>query len=307
MAQYTQLSKIPELMVIYRSAMKDMVPVIGTTHTAKADPTTAFEVTGVEVDGRHLAAYCQATGLRFGNEVPATYPYVLTFPLVMKLLTAPDFPFKAIGAVHISNTITQLHPITVTDTFDVRVHAENLRPHRRGLIIDFITEVSVEGKIVWHQKSTFLGGGAKLAKDAESSIRERAEDSGQSLGRPDVPERASNALVRVSVQDIAHYAEASGDKNPIHVSKLGAKAFGFPSTIAHGMYTAALMLRALEGRLPASFTFSVDFAKPVILPARIAVWTRQTQQGWELQARKASKPETLHAVGLVEAVDVGDS
>ncbi|WP_018298059.1 MaoC family dehydratase [Corynebacterium lubricantis] len=299
MAQYTQLSSIPELMVIYRSAMKDMVPVIGTTHTAKSDPTTAFEVSGVEVDEKHLASYCQATGLRLGNELPATYPYVLTFPLVMKLLTAKEFPFKAIGAVHISNSITQLRPLTLNDVFDVRVHAQNLRPHRRGLIIDFITEVSVAGEVVWSQTSTFLGGGAKLAKDAESSLRERAEDTGQTLDRPDVPARASNALLRVSAEDISNYADASGDKNPIHVSKLGAKAFGFPSTIAHGMYTAAVMLGSLEGRLPQSFTYTVDFAKPVILPAKVALWTEHTDGGWELQARKASKPETLHAVGLV--------
>lgn len=301
MVAYTDINSIPELMTIYRTAVKDVIPVVGTSHKATGDPSSAFRVQEVTVDRQHLAAYCQTTGLRFGNELPATYPYVLSFPLVMKVLTAKDFPFQAMGAVHISNTITQHKPVSITDSFELRVRSENLRSHRRGLIIDLITELSIDGEIVWEQTSTFLGNGAKLSSSAPQVVRERGEESGQSLPRPDLPARASNALVRVSPEDIKHYAEASGDKNPIHVSKAGAKVFGFPSTIAHGMYTAAVMLASLEGRLPASFTYTVDFAKPVVLPATVGLWVDQSDGEWSIQARKASKPETMHAVGRIEA------
>ena len=38
------------------------------------------------------------------------------------------------------------------------------------------------------------------------------------------------------------YAAVSGDRNPIHLSALSAKALGFPRAIAHGMYTASRAL-----------------------------------------------------------------
>ena len=124
--------------------------------------------------------------------------------------------------------------------------------------------------------------------------------------------------------DIKEYAEASGDKNPIHVSSVGAKAFGFPKTIAHGMWTAAAMLRVLEGQLPKAGRFTVQFAKPVILPAKVAVFAEReggagTNVGngvhggagstntnaagaWDLQVRSANKLDKIHAVGRYEAL-----
>ena len=56
------------------------------------------------------------TGLRFGDTVPLTYPFALTFPTVMSLVTGFDFPFAAMGSVHVENHITQYRPIAVTDT-----------------------------------------------------------------------------------------------------------------------------------------------------------------------------------------------
>ena len=51
---------------------------------------------------------------------------------------------------------------------------------------------------------------------------------------------------------------------------LTAKLFGFPRAIAHGMWTKARALAALEGRLPDAFAVDVEFKKPILLPARVA-------------------------------------
>ncbi len=42
------------------------------------------------------------------------------------------------------------------------------------------------------------------------------------------------------------YAAVSGDRNPIHTARADGQAFGFPSAIAHGMWTKARALAALE-------------------------------------------------------------
>lgn len=46
------------------------------------------------------------------------------------------------------------------------------------------------------------------------------------------------------------YAAISGDRNPIHLHPLAAKAFGFRTTIVHGMWTLARCLAEVEGELP---------------------------------------------------------
>src|SRR5690606_8549720 len=67
------------------------------------------------------------------------------------------------------------------------------------------------------------------------------------------------------------YAAVSGDRNPIHMHPLLAKAFGFPRTIAHGMYTAARLLAAVGAERGESYTWDVAFARPVLLPSTVAV------------------------------------
>ena len=65
------------------------------------------------------------------------------------------------------------------------------------------------------------------------------------------------------------YGSVSGDLNPIHVHPLTARLFGFPSAIAHGMWTKARCLAALDGRLPDAFTVEVAFKRPILLPATV--------------------------------------
>ena len=36
------------------------------------------------------------------------------------------------------------------------MHAENLREHRKGLLVDLVTDVSVGNDTAWHQVTTFL-------------------------------------------------------------------------------------------------------------------------------------------------------
>lgn len=74
---------------------------------------------------------------------------------------------------------------------------------------------------------------------------------------------------RIRREDLVRYAGASGDFNPIHWSDRVATAVGLPGVIAHGMYTMALVARAVEewaggpGRV---VEFGCKFTKPVVVP-----------------------------------------
>ena len=65
----------------------------------------------------------------------------------------------------------------------------------------------------------------------------------------------------------------SGDRNPIHLHALGARALGFPRAIIHGMWTKARCLAALQesaGAPPtAPLSVEVRFRRPITLPSSV--------------------------------------
>jgi acyl dehydratase len=65
------------------------------------------------------------------------------------------------------------------------------------------------------------------------------------------------------------YAAVSGDRNPIHLHPLSARLFGFPRAIAHGMWTKARCLAAMQGSLPEAFAVEVRLRKPILLPGKV--------------------------------------
>lgn len=73
--------------------------------------------------------------------------------------------------------------------------------------------------------------------------------------------------------DLARYAEASGDTNPIHLDDEIARAVGLPGVIAHGMFTMALAARAVGDWFPGAEVVSLGckFTNPVPVPPEGAV------------------------------------
>ena len=56
--------------------------------------------------------------------------------------------------------------------------------------------------------------------------------------------------------------------------------FGFRRAIAHGMWTHARTLAALQPRLGEAFEVSVDFSKPVLLPSTVRFTAGETENGY---------------------------
>lgn len=62
---------------------------------------------------------------------------------------------------------------------------------------------------------------------------------------------AEQAFEPIGREDLARYAEASGDTNPLHLDPAFARKAGFQDVIVHGMLTMALLGRLLTERFPA--------------------------------------------------------
>lgn len=222
-----------------------------------------LRVDDVTIDAEHLAAYQRLLGEPVADAAPAGYPFILAFPLMLGVMTRKGFPLRALGLVHIANHVVQNHPVRIGESVGLRTWAEELRAHRAGTQVELVSQVlDADGDVAWEQVSTFLAKGARL--DGLP-----ADDDGPARTEfvPPVP----TAQWRLERADASRYAAVSGDRNPIHVHPLLAKAFGFPRTVAHGMYTAARALAAVGAERGEAYTWDVAFARPVLLPSTVAV------------------------------------
>jgi acyl dehydratase len=230
-------------------------------------PDVALRLEDVVPDAGHLAAYRRVCGFADGGPVPATYSHVLSFPLSLELMTDRSFPLPLSGLVHVRNTLTQYREVDPGERLTVLVHAEDLRPHDKGVQFDMVSEVRVSDELVWHQSSTYLHRQGRAGRSGSAG-------RGSSGGSGDTsPEPRWEELERFGVDASVspRYAGMSGDRNPHHLHPLLAKVFGFRSMPAHGMWTKARALAGLADRLPARFTITGSFERPLLLPARVVL------------------------------------
>jgi hypothetical protein len=247
-------------------------------------PERQIERTGVEVDREHLAAYDRVCGFRLRDELPATYPHIVAFPLAMELMTDTSFPFSVMGLVHIANRIEYLRPIVASEPFDVRVWAADLADHDRGTQFQIHAEASASGSVAWRSSSIYLH------REQSGSREQRDSD--------ELP--SADAVWDVPGDIGRRYAAVSGDRNPIHLHPLSAKLFGMKTNIAHGMWTKARCLAALEAELPESYTVEVRFKLPIFLPAKVAFDASASGDGWEFNVAGAGDGKP-HLAGRVSA------
>lgn len=217
---------------------------------------------GVEVRRPAVDAYAAVCGFPRKDTVPLPYPHLLAFGLHMAIMGDPAFPYPAIGTVHLENTITAHRAITVGETLDVETSVGTPRPHTKGTLLDFVTTVTATSdtsdaeETVWESTSTYL--------------RRGRGDAGAAAGLTIGGAPTGGVEWRLPADLGRRYAAVSGDHNPIHLYPLTAKALGFRRQIAHGMWTLARSVAAIENRLPDAVTVEVAFKKPVFLPGTVA-------------------------------------
>jgi acyl dehydratase len=262
------------------------LPFIGSGGRADELPDLTLVLEQVTVDRERLADYDRVCKFPLRDELPATYPHMLAFPLQLSLMTDPSFPFQALGLVHIANRIVQHRPILISEELQLKVWATGLAPHPRGTQFELRSETRAGEHLVWEETSTILKRGG------ERSGGGKREDSDQPEELP------VTATWRLPGDLGRRYASVSGDMNPIHIHPLSARLFGFPTAIVHGMWTKARCLAALDPRLPDGFTVEVEFKKPILLPATVEFEELEEPAGIRFGVRGAGKG-TPHLDGRV--------
>ncbi len=223
----------------------------------------SYRLPCVTLDSGHLERYRQVCGFSAAQGVPLIYPQLLTAPLVLQWFISPECPWPALGTVHLANQIEQYAALQCGDQLRVEVASGELIAHPKGQVFTLVQRIYRDQALVWEATQSLLrvgvrepcGAAYRSALGADAMLSQCAEfDAPTAIGR--------------------RYGVVSGDLNPIHLTALSAKLFGFKRAIAHGMWTKARALALLLPQQPVDVaTASVEFKRPLLLPGRATLWS----------------------------------
>ena len=245
-------------------------------------PKAELVLPKVVLDAQHIARYGALCGFSASQGVPLIYPQMLTFPLVMAYISSDACPWPALGTVHLANSIEQHRQLHAGDTVRVEMETGSLFAHEKGQGFTLDLRILRGDELVWSATQSLLRVGVK-----------------ETSGAPFVSQLIGDAELSCQTEfsasaDIGRrYGAVSGDRNPIHLTALTARLFGFKRAIAHGMWTKA---RALSYLLPAEpldrARVAVEFKTPLLLPGRASLWTQRSINGaqFEVRDRKGMRP-----------------
>ncbi len=241
----------------------------------------------VRLKAKGIAAYAKVCGYQPTQGVPLLYPQMLTFPLAMAYFASDYCPWPALGTVHLANRVHQHAPLQVDDVLCVEMRPGLLQAHEKGQVFTLEFKIWKNQALVWEATQTLLRLGVA---DPSGERYVSALHNEQPL--------SMQASFMADAGIGRRYGLVSGDLNPIHLSALSAKLFGFRRAIAHGMWTQA---RALAAMLPrqrlAQAEVWVEFKTPLFLPALATLWSTSEIQGamphnalFEVRSAKGDKP-----------------
>ncbi len=226
-------------------------------------PVRAVVHPGAAVDAGRAADLALATGVPLGRDLPVTGPHLLAFAAQLELLAAADFPLPLPGLVHVTQRVRQHRPLAVGERVEVRVSARGPLPHPKGVVVELDAVLTTGDEVVWEGTSGYLARGA-AAQEVPRDV------DGAPLPLPGAPERVV-ARWQVPTTTGRSYAAASGDVNPIHVSSLAARGFGFRGAVAHGMWTLARAVGQVAPQLGGAVEVRARFGSPLLLGSRAAL------------------------------------
>ena len=248
------LNSLPNMPIILaKAAIKS-----GSYKVGDSLPAISAEWQNMTIDAQHLAQYNRICGFA-EHKMPATYLWTRAFPLIMRILVSKQFPLPAMGQVHLSNQISVHKTFDISKKITITAAVAHSKLSSKGLEWTMQLTADVEGLSVWSSQSTFLHR-CKTGIERNSKTIENAEGESQQW---------------TLAKDLGRrYAAVSGDYNPIHLGALSAKLFGFKQAIAHGMWSKARCLAALDAVIPESgYQVNVSFLKPVYLPSMVNFYT----------------------------------
>lgn len=195
------------------------------------------------IEAGRVEAFAGSLGVDPKDGVPPTYAAVYALAT-----TAPQLFLDEEAAVDFSHLLhaeqsfewERVPEVGETLTARGRVASD---VDRRGLrLLGLETRCTVAGAPLCGSKALFvISSGIERSSQGSSGGRRQPDDAAPGTGTP-----ADRELrVTFTREQIAAYAVASGDRNPIHLDDGVARSVGLPGIIAHGMLQMGLLARVV--------------------------------------------------------------
>jgi Acyl dehydratase len=254
-------------------------------------PPTVHEVTE-EAVRQYAKAYGSSNVLYYnGTMAPPIYAVVYELPMLEKIWCdeelhggIEEMKRNVLMLVHGEQQMRFYKPIRPGDKITARAKVKDIEDKGSGeLIILNVTSTDQSGeKVVESDWGIFIRGTGSRQKPKQKSEGKKDQPQVVAESQP-----VFRKVIRVDKDITYRYAEASGDRNPIHVDEKVAKAAGLNGIIVHGLCTMAMTMGAvvdcyLDGDPTKLTEFGVRFASPVY-PGDILV-----AEGWETGKQKGT-------------------
>jgi len=214
---------------------------------------TSFE--GVMIEEETLNRYVNF--MQLSNPAPLSYLYILAQRAHTSLMLHRDFTISIPGLVHIENSLKQIHEINFNNPFNLVTEVIVEAKDEGSLIPKFRVDFIQKGSVVAYCNSTYLAKRKTKVKRKKQTAKEQHITSPFYSETWDVPYDLGRS-----------YAKASGDRNPIHSSRMFAKILGFKAPIAQGWYSVSRIVKKCEKLRNRTFrSIDVSFKSPVFLPS----------------------------------------
>lgn len=230
----------------------------------KSYPPALFDVTREAI--ANYARACNEDNPRYfdpavsgGIVAPPMFAVVATWLPLIGLITDTELHADLLRLLHTAQAIEFLAPIRLGDRISATARLATI-------------ETVASGEALTVELGAVNRRGAPIARILFTALI-RGRRAPESRPAPTQPERARRSPLAVVAQTIDRdqtfrYAEASGDRNPIHVVENVAKMAGLPGIIVHGLCTMAFVCRAITdhtcGGDPTRLRrLVVNFSRPV--------------------------------------------
>lgn len=224
-----------------------------------------------------------------GIVAPPMFAVVVTWNSVMGAVMDPEAGADLLRLVHGEQDMHFLAPIRPGDriTSRARIGAIETKATGETMIVE-LGATNQDGVAVNRTIfSVFIRGGGRRGTAAEP----RAE-------KPVRGEPVVTVAQTIDADQTVRYAEASGDRNPIHVDENVAKMAGLPGIIVHGLCTMAFTSKVVIDNLCAGDPvrlkrLRVRFSRPVRPGQTITTraWREADRDGRQVYTYETSNSE----------------
>ncbi|MFX0182134.1 MAG: MaoC/PaaZ C-terminal domain-containing protein [Candidatus Hodarchaeota archaeon] len=222
--------------------------------------------------------------------IPPLFPVTMLVDLGIKIVSDDSLNLDISRMVHGEHELLYHRSLQLWEKVTPSAELESIEVKPTGDILWVRFDGYVNDELVFEMRAGLFF--RKLRKRGKSSLKSAPKNK--------KPEIILSKQMKIASDQSKRYAEASGDKNPLHLDKDFAQAVGLPDVILHGLCTMAIATQAIIDHLASGDPTKVRrvktrFSKPVFMNDIL------TTEGWiqkEDESIKLIGFETRNQTGI---------